>query len=79
VRVTCTVRFLSTAARASVRARLVRASTVYATTRRVVRRGRVSIALHARTHLRRGRYTLLLTFVDSKGRATTLSERVRMH
>jgi hypothetical protein len=78
VRVTCTVRFAS-AARASVRARLVRGNTVYASSRRNVRRGRAAIVLHPRARLRHASYRLLLTFVDRKGRATTVSQRVRLN
>jgi hypothetical protein len=78
VRVTCTVRFASRVARSSVRVRLVRGSTVYGTARRTVRRGRVAIAVRPRSRLRHARYRLLLTFVDRKGRATTVSQRVRV-
>jgi hypothetical protein len=77
VRVTCTVRFVS-ARRASVRVRLVRGGRVYASTRRSVRRGHVALRVRPTTRLRRARYTLLLTFVDRKGRATTLAQRVRL-
>ena len=78
VRVTCTVRFASRVARSSVRVRLVRGSTVYGTARRTVRRGRVAIRVRARSRMQHARYRLLLTFVDRKGRATTVSQRVRL-
>ena len=78
VRVTCTVRFVSRAARSTVRVRLVRGSTVYAATRRTVRKGRVAIRVHPRKRLQHTRYRLLLTFVDRNGRATTVSQRVRL-
>jgi hypothetical protein len=77
VRVTCTVRFVS-ARRATVRARLVRGNVVYASTRRAVPRGRVSLRVRSTTRLRHARYRLLLTFTDKKGRATTLTQRVRV-
>ena len=77
VRVTCTVRFVS-ARRATVRARLVRGNVVYASTRRAVRRGRVSLRVRPTTRLRHARYRLLLTFTDKKGRATTLAQRVTL-
>jgi len=77
VRVTCTVRFVS-ARRSSVRVRLVRGNTVYATARRSVRRGRVALHVRAGSRLRHARYRLLLTFVDRKGTATTVSQRVRL-
>ena len=77
VRVTCTVRFVS-ARRASVRVRLVRGDLVYASTRRAVRRGRVALRVRPTARLRHARYRLLLTFTDRKGRATTLSQRVRL-
>ncbi len=77
VRVTCTVRFVS-ARRASVRVRLVRGNVVYASTRRTVRRGRVSLRVRPTARLRHARYRLLLTFTDRKGRATTLAQRVRL-
>jgi hypothetical protein len=79
VKVTCTVRFVSTASRSRVRARLVRGHSVYATGSRTVRRGRASIQVRPRARLRRARYTLLLTFVDRKGRATTVVQRVRLN
>ncbi|MEO8687855.1 MAG: FG-GAP-like repeat-containing protein [Solirubrobacteraceae bacterium] len=78
VKVTCTVRFASRVARSSVRVRLVRGNTVYATARRTVRRGRVAIRVHPRARLQHARYRLLLTFVDERGRATTVSQRVRL-
>jgi hypothetical protein len=78
VRVTCTVRFASRVARSTVRVRLVRGNTVYATARRTVRKGRVAIRVHPRARLRHARYRLLLTFVDRHGRATTVSRRVRL-
>jgi hypothetical protein len=78
VRVTCTVRFVALAARSSVRVRLVRGDVVYATTRRTVRRGRVAIRVRSSSRMRHARYRLLLTFVDRKGRATTVSQRVRL-
>ena len=59
--------------------RLVRGNTVYASARRAVRRGRVAIRVRARSRLRHARYRLLLTFVDRKGRATTVSQRVRLN
>ena len=76
VRVTCTVRFASRVARSTVRVRLVRGSTVYGTARRSVRRGRIAIRVRARSRMQHARYRLLLTFVDRKGRATTVSQRV---
>ena len=78
VRVTCTVRFRAVAARSRVRVRLVRGDVVYATTRRTVRRGRVAIRVRPNSRMRHARYRLLLTFVDRKGRATTVSQRVRL-
>ena len=66
------------ARRSSVRLRLVRGSVVYATARRSVRRGRVALHVRAGSRLRHARYRLLLTFVDRKGRATTVSQRVRL-
>ena len=78
VKVTCTVKFVSTASRSRVRVRLVRGDRVIATARRSVRRGRASVRVHPRAKVRRGRYTLLITFVDSKGRARTLVQPVRM-
>ena len=40
--------------------------------------GHVSLRVRPTTRLRHARYRLLLTFVDRKGRATTLSQRVRL-
>jgi len=77
VRVTRTVRFVA-ASRASVRVRLVRGSAVVASARRSVRRGRVAMDMRARSRIRPGRHTLLLTFVDVDGRARTPSQRVMM-
>ena len=77
VRVTCTVRFVS-ARRASVRARLMRGSVVYASARRAVGRGPVSLRVRPTLRLRHTHYRLLLTFIDRKGRATTLAQRVRV-
>jgi FG-GAP repeat len=77
VRVTCTVRFVS-ARRASVRVRLVRGRVVYASARRAVGRGRVSLRVRPTSRLRHARYRLLLTFIDREGRATTLEQRVRL-
>jgi hypothetical protein len=79
VKVTCTVRFASRVARSTVRVRLVRGDTVFATTRRSVRQGRVAIRVHPRARLQHARYRLLLTFVDRTGRATTVSQRVRLN
>ncbi len=79
MKVTCTVRFASRVARSSVRVRLVRGHTVYATARRTVRKGRVAIRVHPRARLQHARYRLLLTFIDRKGRATTVSQRVRLN
>ena len=53
-------------------------SVVYASTRRAVRRGRVSLRVRPTTRLRHARYRLLLTFTDRKGRATTLAQRVTL-
>jgi hypothetical protein len=78
VRVTCTVRFALRVARSTVRVRLVRGHTVYATARRAARKGRVAIRVHPRARLQHDRYRLFLTFVDRKGRATTVSQRVRI-
>jgi len=61
--VTCTVRFVS-ARRATVRARLVRGSVVYASTRRTVGRGRVALRVRPTARLRHARYRLPLTFTD---------------
>ena len=72
------MRFASRVARSTVRVRLVRGNTVYATARRTVRKGRVAVRVHPRARLRHARYRLLLTFTDRQGRATTVSRRVRL-
>jgi Collagen triple helix repeat (20 copies)/Abnormal spindle-like microcephaly-assoc'd, ASPM-SPD-2-Hydin len=75
VKVTCSVRFVA-ASRATVTARLVRGGRVYASGRRSVGRGRTRVPLHQRSAITRGTYTLVMKFVDSKERRSTLRQRV---
>jgi hypothetical protein len=73
------VRFTAGRSTRLVTARLVRGTRVYASGRRAVRAGRKgALGLRARRRIGRGRYTLVLTFLDSRGAPTVIVQRVRV-
>jgi hypothetical protein len=79
VKVTCTVRFRAASSSTRVRARITRGHRVYASGARAVKAGaKGSVSLRAHRRLARGRYTLLLTFADARGRESVIRQRVRV-
>ena len=69
VKVTCTVRFVTAKSAKSVRARITRRGTLYASGRGIAHAGKVALHMKAVRKVRPGRYTLTVVVVDRHGRS----------
>ena len=79
VKVTCTVAFTAGRSSRMVTARIVRGHTTYASARRTVKAGRQgNVALRARRSIPRGRYQLVLTFLDRAGARDVIVQPVEV-
>jgi hypothetical protein len=75
--VKCKVSFVASRSSRLLVARLMRGDDVYASATRRVRPGRAgSVPLRARRTIRPGRYVLVLSFVDTDGPATRVTQPV---